>query len=84
MATVWCGVFAGGTIALAEAAGIALQVLQGLEELHTRNIVHNNLKPSNILLDQLRQDAVLSDFGVSTVLHKLPNVPVSKASMHYM
>ena len=67
-----------------EAAGVALQVLQGLEELHSRNIVHNNLKPSNILLDQLRQDAVLSDFGVSTVLQKLPNVPVSKASMQYM
>lgn len=74
---------AGGKLPLPEAAGIALQVLQGLEELHSWNIVHENLKPSNIMLDLLHQDVVLSDFAVTVKLHKLPHVPASKAPVHY-
>lgn len=74
---------AGGKMPLPEAAGVALQLLQGLEELHSWNIVHENLKPSNILLDSLRQDVVLSDFAVTVKLHKLPHVPASKAIVHY-
>lgn len=68
---------------LAEAVGVAIQILHGLEELHSRNLVHEGLKPSNILLDPLRQDVVLSDFAVTVRLHKLSNVPPSKASIHY-
>ena len=68
---------------LAEAAGLGLQILQGLEELHSWNLVHEGLKPSNILVDALREDVVLSDFAVTVKLHQLPNVPPSKASIHY-
>lgn len=75
---------AGTKLAVPDAAGITLQILQGLEELHSRNIVHNCLKPSNVLLDLLRQDAVLSDFGVSSFLQQLPHMPPSKALIHYM
>ena len=67
-----------------EAAGIVLQVLHALEELHSRNIVHENLKPSNILLGLMRQDVILSDFAVTVKLHELPHVPASKAAVHYM
>ncbi len=74
---------AGGKLPLPEAAGIALQVLQGLEELHSWNIVHDNLKPSNILLDMRRQDVTLSDCAVTVKLHQLPQVPASKAAVHY-
>ena len=72
----------GGKLLLAEAVGVALQVVHGLEELHSRNFVHEGLKPSNVLLDPRRQDVVLSDFAVNVRLHKLPTVQ-SKASIHY-
>ena len=69
---------AGEQFALEEAAGLALQIAEGLTQLHSHNIVHGSLKPSNVLLDNLRNDVVLSDFAISTVLYRLPEVPSAK------
>ena len=75
---------AGGPISLPESAGIALQIVQGLQELHSYSIVHKALKPSNILLDPTRHNVVLSDFAVSAELHKLQAyVPASKPFVLY-
>ncbi|XP_060598538.1 serine/threonine-protein kinase/endoribonuclease ire-1-like [Ruditapes philippinarum] len=46
---------------------IISQILFGLQYLHSRQIVHGNLKPSNILLQQRSDDELLfklSDFGL--------------------
>lgn len=40
----------GGRLALSEALGYAIDVLDGLEYAHSRGIVHRDLSPSNILL----------------------------------
>ena len=75
---------AGGPISLPESAGIALQIVQGLQELHSHSIVHKALKPSNILLDPLRNIVVLSDFAVSAELDKvLVDLPISKPFVLY-
>ena len=46
---------------------IFLDVLQGLNDLHHRDIVHSDLKPSNILISFNPVRAVLCDFGLSSI-----------------
>ena len=53
-----------GPMPQAEALGYIRQVADALAYLHSRNILHFDVKPSNILLGQSGQ-AVLIDFGIS-------------------
>ncbi len=41
---------------------------EGLLEVHARGIVHRDIKPANILWDSARDEALLTDFGVSSRL----------------
>lgn len=43
-----------------------LQILSGVEYLHSRGVAHRDLKPENILLDE-RDNIKISDFGMATV-----------------
>lgn len=47
-----------------EAVKIAIQVLDGLAYAHGKNIIHCDVKPSNVLLDQ-QGVAHLMDFGIA-------------------
>lgn len=53
-----------------EVMSIAVEVLEGLAELHAVNVWHLDLKPGNILLDEYGH-AYLSDFGISYALRTL-------------
>ena len=53
-----------------ELLSLAVEILEGLAELHAANIWHLDLKPPNILLD-LYGHAYLSDFGISYALRTL-------------
>merc|ERR1712205_225325 len=46
-------------------AAIAKQVLRGIEHLHSRQLLHNDIKPGNILLNRLGE-AKITDFGITT------------------
>lgn len=52
-----------GSLPAAEALGIILATLDGLEALHGKGIVHRDLKPSNIFLSQ--SGVKLLDFGLA-------------------
>jgi len=47
-----------------EAAGIMLQVCQGLAVAHAEGVVHRDLKPQNIMIDKQGRAAVM-DFGIA-------------------
>jgi len=63
------------------------QVASGLAYLHQRNIVHQDIKPDNILLDA-NNDCVITDFGISlkaqSTLRKSMRIQANSGTMDYM
>ena len=49
---------------------MAVEILEALTQLHAINILHLDLKPGNVLLDQFGH-AYLADFGISYALRTL-------------
>lgn len=52
-------------------------IAAGLEYLHHGNIIHNDIKPGNILVDD-NDNAVLADYGISSVLENGTNANPKK------
>ena len=49
---------------------IALGIIDGLEHVHSQNMMHRNIKPQNILMFGPKDDVIpkIADFGVSKVI----------------
>ena len=56
-----------GRLSPGQAVGIARQVCEGLEEAHKLGVVHRDLKPQNIMLDE-DGNARIMDFGIARSL----------------
>jgi eukaryotic-like serine/threonine-protein kinase len=57
----------GGTLPIEDAVAVTLQVLEALDYAHGRNLVHRDVKPSNILVTGKPgvYEALLGDFGLA-------------------
>lgn len=63
----------GRPMPLLRSLDIGRQILAGLEHAHTRNVVHRDIKPDNILLARAehgREMVKLVDFGIARVLQE--------------
>ncbi len=56
-----------GPLPAEEAAAVALQIASGLAEAHAHNIVHRDVKPSNVFLTRQGRVKIL-DFGLARVI----------------
>ncbi|KAJ6911473.1 hypothetical protein NC652_021936 [Populus alba x Populus x berolinensis] len=69
------GIFrANGPFSEASPAHIAYQVHNGLKNLHEHNIVHLDIKPSNLLVSK-DMKVKIADFGVSKIVHGISTSP---------
>ncbi len=58
---------AGNRLPVAEAVNIAMQIAAGLAKAHEKNIVHRDIKPGNIILQQDGTVKII-DFGLSKLM----------------
>ena len=75
-----------GPVALQKIIQAAVEMLEGLTQLHAVTVLHMDLKPGNILLDEYGH-AYLSDFGISYALRTLEactSVRSAAGTPHYM
>ena len=60
---------------------IAMQTAQGMSYLHSKNIIHRDLKSNNIfLLDDYDFTVKIGDFGLATLKSKWNNTGVHESS----
>ena len=69
----------------AEVLGWATAALAGLEHVHGRGLVHQDIKPANILLSSLRRSPVrIADFGTAAPVGTALEPGTSSGTVYYM
>jgi len=72
-----------GCLAEDAARRVFRQVLKGLLYMHERHVVHLDIKPANILLDE-KGDAFISDFGTARVVDPGASCPVGEGTIPFL
>ncbi|WP_392536040.1 AAA family ATPase [Nostoc sp. C117] len=73
---------------LTQVLKLAIEITQTLSEIHTANIIHKDINPSNIVLNIQTQQLKIIDFGISTALSRetltLKNPTVLEGTLAYI
>jgi hypothetical protein len=72
-----------GPLAVGEAVRLAVEIANGLAFAHSRGIVHADLKPSNVLLDD-EGHAKIGDFGIARTPQEDASTPQLFATAMYV
>jgi hypothetical protein len=75
-----------GPLSVEEILRIGLQAAYGLAAAHAHGLVHRDVKPSNILLEDTVERAVLTDFGLARAMDdaSLTQTGIIAGTPHYM
>lgn len=57
-----------GPLPLQATIDYGVQMARGLEAIHTKGLVHSDIKPLNILLDTFQHTVKISDFGLARIV----------------
>lgn len=57
-----------GALATDVFLNIAIQIVQALASLHSHNIIHKDIKPSNIIINRQTQEVKITDFSIASRL----------------
>ncbi len=71
-----------GVCDLSHAVRVCSRMANALRLAHSRDIIHGDLKPGNILISQLGEP-VLSDFGIATILDQDRTDNDTRYTLHY-
>ncbi|MEA5627917.1 AAA family ATPase [Nostoc sp. UHCC 0251] len=81
-------IIAARRFSLTEFLKLAIQIAEALGEIHTANIIHKDINPSNIVLNIETQQLKIIDFGISTARSRetltLKNPTVLEGTLAYI
>jgi PAS domain S-box-containing protein len=55
---------------------VALQIAEGLREIHTQDVVHRNINPSNVLYEPTSGRVAICDFSIATTMRQEASAPI--------
>jgi serine/threonine protein kinase len=75
-----------GPLSVEEILRIGLQAASGLAAAHAHGLVHRDVKPANILLEDTVERAILTDFGLARAMDdaSLTQTGIIAGTPHYM
>ncbi len=75
---------ARGALPIAEALRVMQEVSWAIAHAHARGVIHRDIKPDNILLEEGGDRAVVTDFGIAAVGEGDTPAGTALGTMHYM
>ena len=73
-----------GALPMTEALRVTQEVSWAIAHAHARGVIHRDIKPDNILLEEVSDRALVTDFGIAAFGEGDTPVGMAMGTMHYM